>query len=149
MYQDVHIAKLKRQLKHSQQFGRRVSARCDHQSLQLAAALQKGRSGEASLDIRRRGASNKLTPAASFALAIRRNLGTCSAKSLGPCLLESVHQTTVCSAEIRCAAALLANARRFSDIYIHIIESKKIYQTSFDLGCSHSNFIHSTGVVRR
>ncbi len=108
--QQDKIRNLKRQLKSTQQYARRVVARLEQTQRQLVLVT----SGQnKSLDITRVGTSRHLTVEGSFALAIRKNIGTCSARSLGATLLDSASHSTVCISEIRCAAALLGAARLF------------------------------------
>ena len=102
------VDKLRRQLRTTQQYARRVAAKlseCQHQLVEASMSV------DANLNITRVGKSNKLTMEGSFALAIRKNIGTCSARALGATLLDSASHSTVTSSEIRCAAALLGHAR--------------------------------------
>lgn len=66
------------------------------------------------MDVTRVGRSNKMTTQGAFALAIRKNIGTCSARAIGPSLLESTSHSTAIGAEFRCAIALLGRARLFN-----------------------------------
>jgi hypothetical protein len=119
---DKQISVLKRKLKSAQQVRRRASRLAGRH----AASRELGQADpRPSLNIDKVGNSNRLTLAGSLSLAIRRNIGTCSARSLGPVLLESVHHSTISGAEIRAAAALLAAGRRFhSQLFEETVEQQ-------------------------
>ena len=107
---DININELKRKLHTARQTIRRMSSRIEKRNMQLTAA---NATGEGELAIAKKGRSNHLTSQGAFALAIRRNIGTCSANSLGAVLLDSLHHTTECEAEVKAAASLLGASRNF------------------------------------
>jgi hypothetical protein len=110
---DQQIDILKRKLKTSRQVQLRIVRRAERQQTAREAREAQVLADGPSLALTKVGQSAKYTPAGTLALAIRRNIGTCSARSLAPVLLETTHHSTICGAEIRTAAALLASARHF------------------------------------